>query len=481
MRIFLEIVMISALLIGGGAVGAGCSRSNSAERVKAHQSMYHCPMHPEYLSAQPGDCPICGMKLVPIGSKTPSADARRQGAPATPDNAVHIDPVTVQNMGVSVDAARVRSLSKDIRAGAVVTIDETRQAVVSTKVMGWIEKLLVASTGARVRKGEPLFELYSPDLVSTQEEYLQAKKYSLRAGGNDSSGAEDLLKSTRRRLANWDVSEELLAAIDREGKSRRTLSIVSPLTGVVLEKNAIEGQNVMPGSLLFRIADLSTVWVVASVYQSDLPFVKIGMKASIEVQSQPGRSYSGTVHFVSPVIDPDSRTAQIRIVVGNSADFDLKPDMFADVVIHSPAPIRSVTVPEQAVIHTGERTVVVVDLGGGYYRPQEVRLGIAAGGYVQIMEGVEDGQRIVTSSQFLIDSESNLKIAISQMSGGKRDTLSRENVAASPGDTAGMTGAGTAAMVPITRVKWICPMDSDVVGDKPGKCPKCGMNLQKKE
>jgi RND family efflux transporter MFP subunit len=503
-----------SLLVGAGISIISCEKNIRTDNTAAQKVMYHCPMHPSYISEKMGDCPICGMKLVPINSDVHPSVGNNSDTGIVPENAIRIDPVTVQNIGVTIEKAQVRLLTKEISAGAVVKIDETHQVIVSTKISGWIEKLHVNYTGAKVHKGEPLFEIYSPELVSTQDEYLQAIRFARKFAGNDSSGATQLLESTRRRLMNWDITDKQLTDLVQQGKSSKTLTIYSPLSGVILEKTAIEGLNVVPGMSLYRIADLSTVWVIANVYQNDLPYVKIGMEASIEFQSQPGMIYSGKVQFIAPVFDQNTKTAQVRIEVKNSDGFDLKPDMFANVIIHSKAPVQSITVSEQSVIHTGTRTLVVVDIGNGYYKPLDVQLGLSANGYVQIVKGIEEGQSIVTSSQFLIDSESNLRAAVSKMSSSdstgkvekeqhKGHNMPSMKMESMPNDTSEMqmdamekdtakqsvqekTGLNKSSEKSHSenkndvKVKYICPMKCEV-SDKPGKCSVCGMELIIKE
>lgn len=411
--------MLLAATLLSAALFTTCSKTQKHEVVNhVAKSMYHCPMHPQIISDKPASCPICGMSLVVIdkGDESGGEDSLSSGVDLS-NNAVRIDPVTVQNMGVVTQRVEMRAMTLEVRAGASVAINETRQTIISTKVMGWVEKLMVDYTGVQVHKGQALFTLYSPDLVSTQEEYLGAFRFASNQKSNDASGAQQLLESTRRRLANWDITPDQIAALEQRQSVERTLSIFAPANGIVLEKNIVVGQNIMPGAVLYRIADLSSVWVIANIYPGDIALVKTGMSADIELATQPGMIFSGTVQYVSPTLDPVSKTAQVRVEVRNTSDFAIKPEMFATVVIKSPIADLALAVSEQAVIHTGTRTLVIVDLGKGYFAPQEVRIGQSANGYVQILKGLTEGQSIVTSSQFLIDSESNLMAAIGQMSG----------------------------------------------------------------
>ena len=264
-------------------------------------------------------------------------------------------------------------------------------------------------------KNQTLLELYSPDLVTTEEEYLQALRYAKNSESGSVNSSLDLVESSKRRLINWGITENEIQALEKRGHVNKTIAISSPLSGVVLEKMVVEGQSIMPGMALYKIADLSKVWVVANVYQNDLAAIKLGAQADIALSYLPGKNFSGRVTFISPVLDEQSKTVEIRLEIANTPALDLKPEMFATVHIHSPALKNIVAIPEQAIIHSGKRNIAVIALGGGYFEPRPVKLGINSGDYVQILEGVHEGEKLVVSSQFLIDSESNLKAAIQQM------------------------------------------------------------------
>jgi multidrug efflux pump subunit AcrA (membrane-fusion protein) len=381
--------------------------------------IYHCPMHPQYFSDKPGACPICGMKLVPVNEAEAGGEA----------GTVKIDPTVVQNMGVTTETVTVRDLSRDIRASTTIELNETAISNVNTKVMGWVDKLYIDYTGQRVKKGQPLFTIYSPDLVSTQEEYLQALQYEKNLTGGSpgaEKGALELVESSKRRLLNWDIPETEIDAVAKSGAPRKTMTIYSPTGGVVLEKMVVTGQNVMPGMELYKIADLSTVWAVADVYQEDLPFIKLGSGAEIEVASATGKTFTGKVDFISPVLDPTTKTAAVRISIRNTTEYLLKPGMFATIKISSPLAVNALSVSEKATLHTGKRDLVILALGGGYFKPQEVSLGVSANGYTQILSGLSAGATIVTSSQFLIDAESNLRQTVGQMGGKERPADTEE-------------------------------------------------------
>lgn len=385
---------------------------------------YKDPMHPWYTSEKPGKAPDCGMDLVPVYEG--ESDAK----------GIKIDPTTVQNIGVKVEDVVKRKLNKVIRTVGKIDYDERRVFSVNSKVMGWVEKLYVDYTGKLVRKGEPMMELYSPELVTTQEEYLQALNYQKKLQRSSleeaKKGSDDLIQSARRRLLNWDIPESEIQALEQRGAPKKTMTIYSPADGIVMEKMVRPGQNVMAGMELYKIADLSTVWVLADIYQYELPWIRLGQSVDIELSYLPGRSFKGTITYIYPYLSEETKTAKVRIQVHNTASIDLKPDMFATVKIVSPLSLEAVVVPDQAIIRSGERNIAVIALGGGYFDPREVKLGVQSEGYVQVLDGIKEGEKIVISSQFLIDSESNLKAAIRQMSGHAGMDMSKPMVEPPP-------------------------------------------------
>jgi RND family efflux transporter MFP subunit len=424
LKIMGTILFFGLVAVSLTGVMVSCKQSGHESQTAGQKVIYHCPMHPNYLSDKPGSCPICGMNLVPVISPATSTvpsgmESGKKERGRDEASEVKIDPTTVQNMGVATETVSARDLKKDIRVSGTIDLNETEISIVNTKIMGWIEKLYIDYTGQAVKKGQPLLTIYSPDLVSAQEEYLQAIRYlkSLPEGtaSDARKGAEQLVESGKRRLLNWDIPDKAITALEERTTPEKNMTIYSPSAGVVLEKMVVAGQNVMPGMALYKVADLSVVWAIANVYQDDLPYVKIGTGATTEVSSIPGRTFLGKVQFVSPVLDPSTKTAAVRIAIHNTSDRLLKPQMFANVTIQSPLSKNVLSVSQQAVIHTGQRNIVIVSLGNGYFKPQEVTLGMSASGFVQVLAGLAEGETIVTSSQFLIDSESNLKKAIENM------------------------------------------------------------------
>jgi RND family efflux transporter MFP subunit len=344
---------------------------------------------------------------------------------------VRIDPVVVQNMGVRTVTVELRSLVKEIRTTGKVAIDETRQVSINAKVIGWVEKLRADYLGKRLRKGEVLMEVYSPEWVSTQEEFLQA--LSLRAALSPHSAdhaitsAQQLVESARRRLEFWDIPTSAIDAVAREGKARRTLPLLVPASGTLVAKNIVEGQSFAPGTELLRLADLSRVWVLGEVAQNDLPFLAIGQAARVRLPYGSQALTEGTIAFIAPVSDARAKTTSVRIELENDEERSLKPEMVVDVSLQKSLEAAWV-VPEQAVLRTGRRTWVVVSLGQGVFEPREVVLGATAAGYTQVLEGLREGELAVLSAQFLIDSESNLKAAVLRMGGASaQENPSHEN------------------------------------------------------
>jgi Cu(I)/Ag(I) efflux system membrane fusion protein len=321
---------------------------------------------------------------------------------------VRIDPAVVQNLGVRTETVARRPLSATLRLDGRVVPEEGKVVSVTARVMGYAEVLRAASSGQSVRKGEALLELYSPDVVITQERLLQ----SLDRGRDESYAM------TRERLINWEVPESFVQRIEKTGKVERRFPILSPSSGVILRKSVLEGQIVMPGAELYQIADLSAVWITARVWQSDLAWVRVGSCASIRLRNLPGRVFESSVFFVSPELDPGTRAAEVRMKLVNTPALDLRPEMFAEVTLSDAFAKPVIAVPAQALIRAGGRDVAVIALGGGRFQPREVTVGREAGGWIEILDGVEEGEIIVTSAQFLIDSESNLRAAVQQLRAG---------------------------------------------------------------
>jgi Cu(I)/Ag(I) efflux system membrane fusion protein len=413
---------VAAVLALGAAFAAGAlffgHRHTGTPSPDRRILYYRSPMNPQVTSPTPKKDPM-GMDFVPVYAD----QAENQGAPAAPDagpHAVHIEARVIQETGVTTQKAERRIVNRTVRTVGVVQPDERRLHSVTVKFAGWVEQLYVNFTGDRVRKGARLATIYSPELLATQREYLLALRYARSVGQRASpdirTEADNLLQSARRRLLLWDISERQIEELTRRGKPTRSMTIHAPADGVVLEKSITAGVQVQPGMTLLRIADLRDVWVFAQIYPYQLPWLRKGQVAQIQLSGIPGRSLQGRVNYIQPVVSPEARTVEVRIEVAQPGDaIVLKPNMYADVEIQSPVQQEAVAIPEQSIIRSGERNVGIVALGNGYFEPRDLKLGAAGGGYVEILDGIRAGEEVVTSAQFLLDSESNLRTALGAM------------------------------------------------------------------
>jgi Cu(I)/Ag(I) efflux system membrane fusion protein len=330
------------------------------------------------------------------------------------NNQVKISTDKVQKLGVKTEPVLSRKMVNTVRAVGQFQFNEQRLSTVTTKFEGYIEKLYVNTTGQPVKRGQPLMEVYSPELVSAQEEYLIAwnGRQSLSNGTSESLvGVGQLADSALKRLRNWDISDAQLQRLKKDGKATRTLTMYSPANGVVLEKTAVQGMRFMPGESLFKIADLSTVWLLADVFEQDIALVHVGQTVNITVNAYPGKELKGKIDYIYPAVSSETRTAKVRVVLAN-LDGILKPDMYASIQLMSGHDASVLAVPDSAVIDSGTRQVVLVQLTEGLYEPREVKLGMRSDGYVEVAEGLSEGENVVVRANFLIDAESNLKAAL---------------------------------------------------------------------
>ena len=372
-------------------------------------------MHPWYKSNKPGIAPDCGMKLVAV-----YADEQQTAAVGTlPPGAVQISPARQQLMGVTTAVADYRPVEKTIRTVGQVAIDETRLADVHVKVNGWIQEVFVDYTWQPVKKGEPLFTIYSPDLLATEQEYLlalRARKSLAKSPYLEvSSGSESLLEAARRRLALWDLTDAQIGQLEETGKAQHEITFYAPASGYVMERKAYPNQYVTPDTELYKLVDLSRVWVQADVYEFEMPAVSLGQEATLTTESLPGAAWKGRLVFVNPEVKTDTRTGTVRMEFPNP-ELKLKPGMFVNVELHKSFG-RQLTVPVDAVLNSGTRQVVFVDLGNGAFAPREVKVGERTQDYIAILSGLRAGERVVTRANFLIDSESNLRQSIEGMAG----------------------------------------------------------------
>jgi Cu(I)/Ag(I) efflux system membrane fusion protein len=375
---------------------------------EAKPLFYRNPMNPDVTSPVPAQDSM-GMDYVPVYADNESSEVA---------GTVKIDPVVVQNMGVRTAVAKYSAISRTIRALGRVDYDEENMVRLHPKVEGWIEEIFIDKTGQNIMEDDILLSIYSPKLVSTQQEYLlalnnfSALKKSLCV--EIKKGAEDLVKSSRERLQLLDVPEHQIRELEKTRKIKKSLHIHSPAAGTAIRIGSRQGQYVTPATELYRVVDLSRVWVYASVYEYELPWVKLGDEVEMTLASVPGKTFRGSIAYIYPYAEAKTRTTKVRVVFDNTEGL-LRPEMFAEISIQSDVQKKMVVIPAEAVVRTGERTQVFVARGQGKFEPRIVRLGIESSGEVAVLEGVNEGEEVVTSAQFLMDSESKLREAAAKM------------------------------------------------------------------
>lgn len=511
------LVVLSMVLLLSGC-GRGTNTGSNPEAAK-EKTLYTCGMHPQVIQDHPGLCPICAMKLTPIRKQTTTSESvsappgerkikyykstMKPGeispTPAKDSMGMDMEPVyegqdieessssitvdaeTIQKMGVRTAKVTRGPLRRVIRTVGVIDYNETTLADVTIKFKGWIEKLFVNATGQLVMRGDPLFEVYSPELYSAQREYLLAIEQ-----GTNAPDSNPLKTSALNKLKFLDISDEQIAQLDRTRQPQKALRIAAPQDGFVVEKSVVEGQMVDPGMKMYRLADLGLVWVQAQVYEQDLAFIKLGQEATVTLDYLPDREFRGRVTYIYPNVDEKTRTARVRMEFHNPGYF-LKPGMFATVHMTSELEPSVLLIPDMAILRSGEKTTVFVALEGGRFDPRAVALGSQAeNDTYQVISGLKEGENIVTSGQFMFDSESQLREAIQKMlkpsQHGEPDTIasgvgtgqgSNSQIAVSSPQQAPSTQLGDAT------IKYICPMPEHVSieYDHPGKCAICGMVL----
>lgn len=373
-------------------------------------------MHPQVISPEPGSCPICGMRLTALPT---DAAPDGEGDPI----GVQVSQGFLQNFSVRTTEVRRADLPARIRTIGYLDWDEGSIMSVTVKTGGWIESSRFNTVGERIEKGDLLFEIYSPQLLTAQDDYLAAKGYAtrMRAGGarpDAVSRAESLLAAARERLRHWDLTASQIARLDAEGRTRRTLEVQAPMAGQLAEKlaDSLDGLWIAPGTVVLKIADSSTLWAKAEFYEHHLAGLQPGLRAGISLDAFPGSRWQGSLLFFEPSVNPRTQTLTGYIAVSND-DGRLRPKMYATVQIELPVARGALTVPVQAVLRSGgDRTAVIVAAGGGRFVPRRVELGLESDGLVRVTAGLEEGERIVTSSQFLLDSESSLQVALERLS-----------------------------------------------------------------
>ncbi len=437
---------VLAALHGGDSAQAKAAASTGGRKIL----YWYDPMHPQYKADKPGKAPDCGMDLVPkyadeTPAPAPSSTERKvlywydamdpahhydkpgkapdgmdlvpkyveEQAPASSPGAVKISPEKQQLIGVRTAEVKRENLVREVATTGQITVDESKIAHVHVKVNGFIDQVFVDYIGQLVKKGQPLFTLYSPDLVATENEYLIAKRGERALGASPfaevAQGSESLLRSTRERLKLWDISDDQINKLDQSGEVQRTLTFYSPTDGFVTDRKAFPNTSVNPDTELYTVADLSTVWANADIYEYEVPFVKIGQHATMQLSYYPGKTWHGRVSFIYPTLDPVTRTVKVRLEFANP-NLQLKPQMFADVDLKISYG-NQVVVPQEAVLDSGKQQIVFVAGGDGRFQPRRVTTGAKLDGKVVVLSGLKVGETVVTSGNFLIDSESRLQTA----------------------------------------------------------------------
>jgi Cu(I)/Ag(I) efflux system membrane fusion protein len=491
--LLLMTLAVAAYLKRGSLLQADSQESSaghSATPQKAELKVLYWqdPMHPSYKSDKPGKAPDCGMDLVPVYEGGP-------GASNLPEGAFQISTEKQQLIGVTYGEVSYGDVSKTVRAVARLAYDETKIVRIHPKIDGWIENVYVDFTGKEVERGQPLISIYSPDLVSTQQEYLLAKK-----GLNELSespfkeavvGSESLFESAKRRLELWDITDEQIKELEQRGSPAKALTLYAPTSGFVLTRNAYPKQRVTPESELYQIADLSSIWAIADFYEYEAPEIQLDQPATMTLSYYPGKAFRGRVSYIYPQLDNATRTLRVRIDFPNPA-LMLKPDMYANVDLKIDYG-RRLFVPQEAVLDSGSEQTVFVSHEGGYFEPRKVELGAKVDNKFIVLAGLKQGERIVTSANFLIDSESRLKSAASGMGmpgmshGGEppdsgkpaQTDHSQDRHGAQPREAqpAGVDHSKHQATPERKVLFWYDPMHPDYKSDKPGKAPDCGMDL----
>ena len=393
---------------------------------------WQCPMHPTVVQDHPGTCPICGMKLVRQASSAVTVPG--QAKPVRGLAPVTIDPARQQLIGLEVAHVERATVGGAWRTTGRVAIDETRIHHVNVKFSGFIEHVHGDYVGRTVTRGEPLFSIYSPELLAAQEEYLLALRTRGQLGGEVAADGDALARAARRKLELWDVPSEEIDRLERTGEPARAVTFHSPASGVITKKDVVPGMRVQAGEMPFEIVDLSRVWFLADAYETDLRHVQPGLGATLTLRAIPGKTFRGRVAFIDPLLDPRTRTAKVRVEFANPSG-DLRPEMFGEVLIEG-RQREGLRIPADAVIRSGTTDVVFVALGDGRFQPREVELGEADPRWVEVTGGLEEGEGVVVRANFLVDSESRLRASLAALAGGAAAQAGPEAHAAPEGGSA---------------------------------------------
>ena len=426
------VLYVLLIAVMRAAAGAAIARSfpltfsdEGESTGKGEAALYQCPMHPTIVSDHPSNCPICGMKLVKVDAPSPSAAVSTEhnvsegsALVKVPGMAtVEIDPNRQQLIGLTTTEITSGPVGGAWRTVGRVAVDETRVRNINLKVAGFVERIHVDFVGKKVRKGDPLFSVYSPELLLAQEEYLLAvrtKAALSRASATPESASNNLVAAARRKLSLWDVPNTEIERLASTGEPQKTLTFYSPISGVVTRKDVVQGMKLDAGAMPYEIVDLASVWVLADVYESELRYVKERMGATLTLNAYPDETFNGTVAFMDPLMDPATRTVKVRLTFANPKG-ELRPEMFGEVTLHG-ASREAPRVPLDAVIDSGKEKVAFVAIGDGKFQPRAVKIGQSDGSFAEVLEGLKAGERVVTRANFLVDSESRLRASLAEMS-----------------------------------------------------------------
>lgn len=409
-RIVGLILLLATMLVVGIAVGIALTRWHSATQpptpASATKQLWTCSMHPQVIRAQPGNCPICGMALAPI----------RQHQQDERESMIQIDPVMVQNMGVRTTPVTRGVLQREVRAVGMLEQPQPRLYDINLRVSGWIEKLYADTEGMRVEQGQPLFELYSPEIQVGVQELITARRNQEQRGDDASEALRRMAKVTneaaRQKLSLWGLTDQQIDELAQLDQPPRTVTFLSPVTAEVVEKMVVQGSAVNAGERILRLADRSVMWINIRVFEQDLPFISLGQAAMATVEAFPGESFAGQVTFIQPRVDEQTRTVLARIEI-NNPDLTLRPGLYATARLDAKPADSTLLVPREAVIDTGVRQVVFVSAGDGHFEARPVKTGSSdASGSIAVLEGLAEGEQVVTSGQFLLDAESRMREAI---------------------------------------------------------------------
>ncbi len=479
-KIMLGLLCVLLVLIFGLATS-----QTDTKAANDRKQIYTCPMHPTVVQDHPGNCPVCGMKLVrkkqaEVISEKEMGEMRK----------VVLSPTQQLLANVATELVTRRSLSRKIHTVGKIDYDETRLVHVAARFGGRVEKLYVDFTGKEIKEGEPLLEIYSPELVSAQQEFLLALKAheKLKEGSvkEPIQNAKSLLESSREKLLLWGITEEQIEEMERTKRVKTHMIIYSPASGTVIKKTATEGMYVKEGRSLYDIADLRNVWMYADLYESEISGVNLGQPVEVRTNAYPDRIFTGKINFIDPVLNPTTRTVKLRADFPNPQKM-LKPEMYVEATIESQQKKNSLAIPAAAVINTGHRVVVWVEKEPGVFVPRDVKLGERIGDLYVILDGLQEGEMVVSQGGFLIDSEAQLKAARSSPH-AEHGTTDKPAKIPEMGEMEEHRHTASEEKEEISTGKQIekvtiytCPMHPEVITDEPGKCSICEMNLVKKE